>query len=125
MNSLLVDTTVFIAHLRQRKEASEFLIKQSSIIHLSYISWGELLQGVKSKKHYNEVDEIVSVYKVLWGTRKTEQLAIELLQNYTNSGIDLYDALIAATTMENNMTLVTYNLKHFKKVKGLKVRSPA
>ncbi len=33
------------------------------------------------------------------------------------------DLLIAATALENNLTLVTGNLKHFQRVQGLKMES--
>jgi predicted nucleic acid-binding protein len=38
------------------------------------------------------------------------------------SGLRLADALIAATALETNLTLLSANTKHFKHIKHLKVK---
>ena len=49
------------------------------------------------------------------------QLAIELIDTYSNShGLLLADALIAATALENDLTILTYNIDDFKFIKNLK-----
>ena len=48
-------------------------------------------------------------------TPKISGRAIELIDRYSNShGLLLADALIAATALENDLTIVTYNLDDFK-----------
>jgi len=37
------------------------------------------------------------------------------------SGLYFLDALIAATALENNLTLLTSNTKHFLKIKEIRV----
>jgi predicted nucleic acid-binding protein len=41
-----------------------------------------------------------------------------------NSNIKLPDAIIAATAIQNDLTLLTRNIKDFTKVKELKVYNP-
>jgi len=53
------------------------------------------------------------------------QKAIELIDTYSNShGLLLADAMIAATALEYNLTLITYNTKHFQFIKSLKLLKP-
>ena len=48
--------------------------------------------------------------------------ALDILEeHHLASGILLFDAFIAATAIENNLILITGNLKHFKMIKELKV----
>ena len=37
--------------------------------------------------------------------------------------IDSFDLLIAATALENDLILVTNNLKHFSRIPGLKIEN--
>ena len=44
---------------------------------------------------------------------------------YSNSfGLVLLDALIAATTIEHGLTLLTYNVADFKFIDGLRYKQP-
>ncbi len=53
------------------------------------------------------------------------QKAIELIDTYSNShGLLLADAMIAATALEYNLTLITNNTKHFQFIKSLKLFKP-
>ena len=53
------------------------------------------------------------------------EAAIDLIDTYSNSyGLLLADALIAANALENNLTVVTYNLNDFKFIGGLKTLKP-
>jgi predicted nucleic acid-binding protein len=50
---------------------------------------------------------------------------IELIDNYSNShGLLLADALIAATALENDLTVITYNVADFQFIKDLKCQLP-
>lgn len=47
----------------------------------------------------------------------------EYIEEYTlSSGLRAGDAIIAATAVENNMTLISSNAKHFKPIKELKLK---
>ena len=48
--------------------------------------------------------------------------AIYIEEYSLSSRLGAADAIIAATATENNMTLVTGNEKHFKQIKGLKLK---
>jgi predicted nucleic acid-binding protein len=51
---------------------------------------------------------------------KISQLALKLMERYLlSSHLLILDAIIAATAIRHNLTLITGNLKHFKMIKGL------
>ena len=58
-------------------------------------------------------------------TPRISKRAIELIDTYSNShGLLLGDALIAATALENDLTVVTYNVDDFKFIQDLKWQKP-
>jgi predicted nucleic acid-binding protein len=58
-------------------------------------------------------------------TPESSVRAVELIRAYSNShGLLLPDALIAATTLENDLTIVTYNVDDFKFISDLKWLKP-
>jgi predicted nucleic acid-binding protein len=58
-------------------------------------------------------------------TNDIAQKAIELIDPFSNShGLLLADAIIAATALEYDLTLITDNTKHFQFIKGLKLLKP-
>ncbi len=44
-------------------------------------------------------------------------------QHALSHGLQLGGALVAATAIENNMTLLTSNLKHFRPISGLSIEA--
>jgi hypothetical protein len=55
----------------------------------------------------------------------TGKRAYELLKLYAKShGLHVFDALVAATAMEEDLTLVTKNRRHFGAIKGLRLEIP-
>ncbi len=58
-------------------------------------------------------------------TPATSQQAIDLIETYSNThGLLLPDALIAATALENNLTILTYNVNDFKFIQDLRWQKP-
>lgn len=55
----------------------------------------------------------------------TGRRAYELLKLYGNShGLHIFDSLIAATALEEGLTLVTKNRRHFGAIEGLSLQIP-
>lgn len=121
----LVDTTIFIRHLRGDKLAKEFLLAHSNDIVVSYVTAGELWQGAKSKKHQKQVETLLGASSIIWLDKKIQETALQILVNWAPRGVCLADALIAATALQQNFALVTDNTKHFKMISDLKVITPS
>lgn len=120
---MLVDTDVLIWHLRGLSQATRRL-DQLPDLTISAVTWLELLQGFRSKA------ELVAVQKSL-AMRHAQRLpltpaitdrAVALMESLTLSdGLQLGDALIAATALEHNLSLLTGNVKHFAAIERLKI----
>jgi predicted nucleic acid-binding protein len=122
---MLVDTDVLIWHLRGYPQATRRLDELGALT-LSAISWLEVLQGIRNKA------ELVAVKKMLAHRAATllpvseaiTQRAIELMEAITLShGLQMGDALIAATALDHGLPVLTANVKHFGAVQGLKVEA--
>lgn len=122
---MLVDTDVLIWHLRGYPNATRRLDELGALT-LSAVSYFEVLQGMRNKA------ELVAVKKMLLHRAATllpvseaiTQRAIELMESLTLShGLQMGDALIAATAIENQLPVLTANVKHFGAIAGLKVEA--
>jgi predicted nucleic acid-binding protein len=120
---MLVDTDVLIWHLRGYPQAMRRLDELGALT-LSAVTYLELLQGMRNKA------ELLAVKKMLQHRAATllpvseaiTQRAIELMEVLTLShGLQMGDALIAATALNHKLAVLTGNVKHFSAVEGLKV----
>jgi predicted nucleic acid-binding protein len=119
---MLVDTDVLIWHLRGYPQATRRLDELASLT-LSAVSYLEVLQGMRNKA------ELVAVQKMLQRrqaallpiTEAITRRATELMEAMTLShGLQMGDALIAATAFEHQSPLLTGNVKkHFAAMPGL------
>ena len=122
---MLFDTDIFIWVQRGNSRAAE-IIDSSNERHLSIYSYMELLQAAKNKQqHHYTMDFLSSLgFIVLPLSETIGHRALIYLEEYAFShGLRAGDAIIAATAVENRMTLVSSNTKHFKPVKELKFKA--
>ena len=115
MADLLVDTDVFIDHLRGAQE----LKLGRHRVHYSVITRCELLSGTVGSAL---VQCLLDPFRELAVDRDVAERAGRIRRE---TGIATPDALIAATAVEHGLTLITRNRKHFAPVKQLRVRAPA
>jgi hypothetical protein len=120
---MLVDTDVLIWHLRGLPKATQRL-DQLPNLTVSAITWLELLQGFRNRTEMQAVQQSFQLReaKRLPLTPAITERAIALMESLTLShGLQLGDALIAATALEHNLTVLTGNAKHFVPIGELKV----
>ena len=112
---MLVDTDVLIWALRGNLKAAA-AIKQESELCLSAISYMELLKGARDKR------ELLAIRKFLHDvgfaflpvTESISQRATIYMEEYVlTSGLDMADALIAATAVEHSLVVCTGNDRHY------------
>lgn len=118
----LLDTNVIIDYLRGDRKALNYL--QESITPLiCVVSQGEIYQGAKNKEELRKLEQILKKFTVIPITPEISHMAIEFLKLYhLPHGLLILDSLIAATAIENKLTLVTGNVKHFIFIKDLKIK---
>lgn len=112
MADYLVDTDVFVDHLRGARR----LDPKSHRVHYSVVTRAELFAG-------NTATELISVllapFREIDVGRSIAERAGRLRRE---TGIRLPDALIAATAVEHKLSLFTRNRSDFEMVRGLRLR---
>lgn len=123
MPQYLLDTSVLIAHLRGTSGANlDLELRQDCVV--SYVTVGELLQGVKNTAEQKQAINVYSLFEIDWGSTSVSQTSHWLLKEYALShGLGVIDALIAATALERDLLVVTLDKKHFACIDGLRVQS--
>lgn len=113
MSDLLVDTDVFIDHLRGAAE----LRVGTHRLHYSVVTRAELFAGNAAS---HGVSTLLSAFRELLVDRAVAERAGRIRRE---SGVRLPDALIAATALEHRLGLVTRNRRDFEPIRGLRLRS--
>ncbi len=86
----------------------------------------ELLQGANNKIQHKYTKDFISEFEfsILPLTENIGHRALIYVEEHAlSSNMRAADALIAATAIENNMTLISSNIKHFKVVKKLQLKA--
>ncbi|HUI72498.1 MAG TPA: PIN domain-containing protein, partial [Spirochaetia bacterium] len=76
-------------------------------------------------KNTSLVHRLAEIFPVVGITRSTIETFtdIKLALDRKGEGIEDFDLLIAATALCLNYTLVTNNVKHFKRIEGLQIEN--
>ncbi len=117
----LLDTDVLINHLNKKRDMLNKLTEKENInISISVLSKFELFCGIDSPKDKCMAEDVIRYFKVYPVNELIVDRASEIakLNNLAAGPIDIF---IAATCIENNLTLVTENKKHFKDIPGLEM----
>ena len=120
---MIFDTDIFIWVQRGNKNAAR-LIDKTEDRYLSIQSYMELLQGAKNKLQHKSVKDFISDFgfSVLPLNENIGHRALIYVEEYAlSSGMRAGDAIIAATAVENNLSVVSSNAKHFKVVRELQL----
>jgi len=118
---VLIDSDVLIWLTRGHAGAQARL----GLIHpwrISVITYLELAQGCRSKDELQRLKRGLAQKDtdVLPLTPAISERAIKLIDAYTLSGgLQLADALIAATALDHGLIVLTANAKHFAIIEGL------
>ncbi len=115
MANLLVDTDVFIDHLRGARE----LTPGRHRVHYSVVTRCELLSGDVGSAL---VQRLLDPFRELAVDRRVAERAGRIRRE---TGLAVPDALIAATAIEHDLAVVTRNRRHFEPVKRLRLRDLA
>lgn len=113
MSDVLVDTDVFVDHLRGASE----LKAGRHRLHYSVITRAELFAGSSAS---NLVAQLLAPFRELVIDRAIAERAGRVRRE---TGIRLPDALIAATALEHELAVATRNRRDFQGVRGLKLRA--
>jgi len=113
VSDLLVDTDVFVDHLR----GAAALVPGRHRLHYSVVTRAELFAGNTAP---NLSSQLLAPFRELEVDRAIAERAGRVAREF---GVRLPDALIAATALEHGLGLVTRNRKHFDSIRGLRLRT--
>ena len=118
---ILVDSNLIIDSLNDDPDAKKELIQiGSNNIIISTVTEWEILRGALNKAELKKFSKYLKRFNILQIDKLTSQQAGILLKTYHLShGLDIPDALIAATAMRHKLKLRTNNRKDFAFIKGL------
>ena len=123
----LIDSDVLIDAARGHLEARAFLNDQNRAfrVQISTISAMELIVGCRNKIELSQTKRFLEPVRILPVDPNISDKAYDLIQEFTLShGLMIPDALIAATALENGLTLMTKNTRHFQMIPKLEVVRP-
>ncbi len=123
---MLFDTDVLIWCFRGNENAARLIDSESGDRLLSIVSYMELLQGARNSQEKKWIHSFLSdfAFTVLPLSENIGKRASIYIEEYAlKHGIQLADALIAATAMENGSNLCTSNYKHFKCIEDLSLKT--
>lgn len=124
---VICDTDVLIEFFDEKKDRhSQTVAAIASIgldnIMISAISKMELIKGTTHKEHGQQVKKKLKRLDTILINPEITLRAMDLLGTYHLShGLAIPDALIAATAIQTELKLFTYNIRDFKFIKGLKL----
>ena len=119
---ILCDTDVLIEYLKGNKNTRDILsdILASTDIALSAVTLMELYFGALNKRELNKIKKALSNFAVLPLDEDVTDISVNLIESYSKSyGLRIPDALIAATAIQYDLELWTYNIKDFRFINRL------
>ena len=120
---MIFDIDVLIWGLRGQSDAAK-AVAQSEQRAVSIVTPMELIQGARSGTEARQAREFLDDlgFRILPLTERIGTRAVEYLESFGPShGLQLADALIAATTAEAAEPLTTGNVKHYRMIRDISV----
>jgi predicted nucleic acid-binding protein len=120
---MLFDTDILIWVQRGSLKAAR-LVERAAQRSISALSYMELMQSAQNKDQHRHTKDFLATFgfDLVPLSENIGHRAAIYIEEYTLShGIRAGDAIIAATAVENNLTLVSSDRKHFSPIKDLKL----
>jgi predicted nucleic acid-binding protein len=114
VTAYLLDTCVIIDYLRDLQEAIAFMRRQDARPSASAITAAELFAGVRTVAEERRIETLCERFLIRHVDLEIARLGGDYCRQYKHShGVQLSDALIAATARIHRARLVTRNTRHF------------
>jgi predicted nucleic acid-binding protein len=122
---VIFDTDVLIWYFRANSTAADFLENQTDRA-VSIVTMMELYQGARTRDEARIIRRFFqeNVFRIIPINEAISHLAVTMIEDHARSnGLQVADALIAATARETASTLATGNIKHFRSIPGLDLKA--
>jgi predicted nucleic acid-binding protein len=113
---ICIDSDVLISLLNKEQKTKELLESLDADFYLTSVNAFEIWYG---RKKSELVFEVLESFNILDLDKNSAKLAGDILRELKNKGeiIDLKDVFIGAICIKNDVSLLTYNKKHFERLK--------
>lgn len=121
---MLFDTDILIWALRGNHLAAKE-IDHASDKRISTISYMELIKGARDKRELRLIKSFLKTLNfetIPVDTNISHRALIYMEEHALSSGLDLADALIAATAAELSLEICTANTKHYRFIPEISIR---
>jgi len=121
---IICDSDVLIEFLDRENPGIKEKLRSTGFENLctSAVCVGELLAGAFDKRHSKKIQSFASEIIVIPITEEITNVFLRLIKEYSLShGLEVQDALIAATALVYDFEIYTLNIKDFRFVKGLRL----
>lgn len=124
-----VDTDIIIEYLRGNKKIIDKIENVGDKITLSSITMLELHFGAcisdRKEERLKQIKELMEQFKILDFNADAFVNFGLIKSNLVKKGISLdnFDLCIASLALSHNKILITNNIKHFKRIEGLKIEN--
>lgn len=125
----VADTDVLIDYLGGRDPGASWVerrLSAGSSLRTTVISRFELLAGARTDREREVVETLLAAVPSLALDERSADRAAEVRRRLEQEGvgIGMGDSLIAGIVLKAGGTLVTRNLRHFRRVSDLRLSSP-
>ena len=120
---MIIDTDVFIWELRGSIKARE-IIHQNIPFAISVVTYIELVQGMRNKQELNKLIKQLTRWDVniiQINSDISTRAMIFIEEFFLSHSMELADALIAATCINNSDVLLTANAKHYNHIPNIQL----
>lgn len=124
MQIVIVDTDILIDAGLKIDKAIDYLkrLEQENTLRVSVITQMELIVGCRNKRELNSLDKFLRRFEIINIDETISFKSVELLRKYRLShGLLIADALIAATVLTMDVSVLTKNKKDYQFVEGIKL----
>ena len=119
---ILCDSNVMIDWINHRQKAIDDLQWVEGYIAISIVTEYEIIAGAKDIMMQRRFEKLLRNYTTISLDNEISSLGIALYKKYKLShGLDMPDSLIAATAIELDLPLFTYNKKDFHYISGIRL----
>jgi predicted nucleic acid-binding protein len=121
---MLIDSDVLIWYIRGNKNAQN-AINNNIPFKVSVINYMEIIQGMKDKKELKSFRKYLKKWPVdiIQINENISTRAMFLVEDYYLShSLELGDAIIASTALENQEIVLTGNEKHYKFIPNIQIQ---
>jgi tRNA(fMet)-specific endonuclease VapC len=131
LKEALLDTDILSYYFKGDAEVvrmvNEYLSEYEQL-NISIITFYEIIAGLKYKraeKQLQEFELFVSNNNILHITEISAKISGNIYANLRQEGITIgtSDILIAGIAIDNDLTLITNNLKHYEPIKRLSIEN--